>query len=160
MYNITNKNRANAENPSRKNCRTLKGNFTMNTIELARQLGHAIQNEECYKAVTAAGDAIDADTELTGLIEEFSAKRDSISETDDAAKLDAVDKELEELYNKIMSNPKMAAFEEAKHEFGHLMDRILAIVTKSADGENPDTAEPDEGCHGDCCSCHSDCGGH
>lgn len=127
----------------------------MNIIDLARQLGHAIQEEESYKAVTAAGDAIDADVELTALIAKFSEKRDSISETDDTAKLEAIDKELEGLYNDIMSNPKMAAFEEAKHEFGHLMDRILAIVTKSADGENPDTAEPDEhNCHGDCCSCH------
>lgn len=130
----------------------------MNTIELARQLGHAIQEEESYKAVTAAGDAIDADTELTALIEEFSAKRESISETTDQTVLENIDKELEELYNKIMSNPKMIAFEQAKHEFNHLMERVVAIVTKSADGADPDTAEPDEGCHGDCCSCHSDCG--
>ncbi len=129
----------------------------MNTIDLARQLGHAIQEEESYKAVTAAGDAIDADVELTTLIAEFSKKRDSISGTDDSAKLETIDKELEALYSKIMSNPKMAAFEQAKHEFGHLMDRVLAIVTKSADGEDPDTAEPDEHhCHGDCSSCH-DC---
>lgn len=129
----------------------------MNTIELARQLGHAIQQEESYKALNAAGDAIDADAELTALIAKFSEKRDSISETTDNEKLESIDKELEELYNKIMTNPKMAAFDEAKHMFGHLMDRIIAIITKSADGENPDTAEPDEHCHGDCCSC-DDCG--
>ncbi len=129
----------------------------MNTIELARQLGHAIQAEDCYKNVVAAGDAIDADPALTALIAEFSAKRESISETTEQAKLEELDKELETLYEAIMSNPKMIAFEEAKHEFGHLMDRVLAIVTKSADGENPDTAEPDEHhCHGDCCDCH-DC---
>ncbi len=134
-----------------------KDGNTMNVIELARQLGHAIQEEESYKAVTAAGDAIDADAELTDLIAKFSEKRESIPETEDTAKLEELDKELEELYNEIMSNPKMAAFEEAKHEFGHLMERVLAIVTKSADGEDPDTAEPDEhNCHGDCCSCH-DC---
>ncbi|MBR3996322.1 MAG: YlbF family regulator [Clostridia bacterium] len=129
----------------------------MNTIELARQLGHAIQEEESYKAVTLAGDAIDADPELTALIAKFSEKRDSIAGITDTDKLDSIDKELEELYGKIMSNPKMKAFEEAKHEFGHLMDRVLAIVAKSADGENPDTAEPDEHCHGDCCSCHDEC---
>ena len=132
----------------------------MNKIELARQLGHAIQAEESYKAVTESGNAIDADTELTGLIAEFGTKRDSISETTDKAKLEELDKELEELYNKIMSNEKMVAFEQAKHDFGILMDRVLAIVTKSADGEDPDTAEPDEGCHGNCSSCHADCGGH
>lgn len=129
----------------------------MDTIELARQLGHAIQQEESYKAVTAAGDAIDADTELTALISEFSEKRESVSGEMDQDALDKLDKELEELYNRIMANPKMVAFEQAKHEFGHIMDRVIAIVTKSADGEDPDTAEPDEHCHGDCCSCHSDC---
>ncbi|MBR5308306.1 MAG: YlbF family regulator [Clostridia bacterium] len=129
----------------------------MNSIELARALGHAIQEEESYKAVTLAGDAIDADTELTAKISEFSTKRETISETADAAELEKIDKELEALYHEIMSHPKMQAFEEAKHEFSHLMDRIIAIVTKSADGEDPETAEPDEGCHGDCCSCHDHC---
>ncbi len=129
----------------------------MNTIELARQLGHAIQAEESYKTVELAAAAVDADTDLTALIAEFSKKRESIGETTDPAKLEELDKELETLYGTIMSHKKMIAFEEAKHEFGHLMDRVLAIVAKSADGENPDTAEPDEHhCHGDCCDCH-DC---
>ncbi len=128
----------------------------MNTIELARALGHAIQNEECYKAVVAAGDAVDADKELVALIESFGTKRDTINDTTDEAALEKINSELEALYTQIMENPKMRAFEEAKHEFSHLMERVMAIVTKSADGENPDTAEPDE-CHGNCCSCHSDC---
>lgn len=129
----------------------------MNCIELARALGHAIQEEESYKAVTMAGDAIDADKELTEMITQFSTKRESISETTDTAELEKIDKELEELYNQIMSHPKMQAFEQAKHEFSHIMDRIIAIVSKSADGEDPDTAEPDEPCHGDCCSCGDHC---
>lgn len=129
----------------------------MNTIELARELGRAIQAEESYKNVTLAGEAIDADTALTTLIAEFAQKRDLIAETTDKDALEKLDTELTELYSKIMENPKMLAFEEAKHEFGHLMDRVLAIVTKSADGEDPATAEPDHhDCHGDCCSCH-DC---
>lgn len=128
----------------------------MNTIELARALGHAIQNEESYKTVVMAGDAVDADKELVAQIEEFGKKRDTIADTTDDAALAKINSELEELYTQIMENPKMVAFEQAKHEFSHLMERIIAIITKSADGENPDTAEPDE-CHGDCCSCHSDC---
>ena len=129
----------------------------MNTIELARELGRAIQAEESYKNVTLAGEAIDADAELTALIAQFAQKRDLISETTEKTELEKLDTELTELYSKIMENPKMITFEEAKHEFGHLMDRVLAIVTKSADGEDPATAEPDHhDCHGDCCSCH-DC---
>ena len=128
----------------------------MNTIELARALGHAIQNEESYKKVVAAGDAVDADTELTALIENFGTKRDTINDTTDETELEKINGELETLYTQIMENPKMVAFEEAKHEFTHMMDRVIAIITKSADGEDPDTAEPDH-CHGDCCSCHSDC---
>ena len=48
---------------------------------------------------------------------------------------------------------KMKAFEEAKDEFSELMTRISAIISKSADGEDPDTAEPDHDCGGDCCTC-------
>lgn len=125
----------------------------MTTIELARQLGHAIQNEESYKAVTEAGNAIDSDSELTGLIGAFAQKRDSITDNTDQSTLEALDKELESLYQQIMSHPKMQAFEEAKKNFSVLMDRILAIVTKSADGEDPDTEEPDQKCSGDCCTC-------
>lgn len=129
----------------------------MNTIELARQLGHAIQSEESYKNVVIAGDAIDADADLTALIAEFAQKRELIEMATEKEALEKLDTELTELYSKIMENPKMVAFEEAKHQFGHLMDRVIAIVTKSADGEDPDTAEPDHhDCHGDCCSCH-DC---
>lgn len=125
----------------------------MTTIELARQLGHAIQSEECYKAVTAARDAVDNDKELMETIRTFSEKRDSISEDADQATLEVLDKELGELYDSIMNHPKMKAFEEAKDEFSELMTRISAIISKSADGEDPDTAEPDHDCGGDCCTC-------
>ncbi len=128
----------------------------MNTIELARQLGHAIQAEECYKKIDVASAAIDADEELTGLIAKFGQLRDSVDENTDEATYEKIGKELESLYNTIMSNEKMVAFEEAKEEFGVMMDRITAIITKSANGEDPDTAEPDEGCDGDCCSCGHD----
>ena len=99
----------------------------MNTIELAIQLGHSLQNEESYKTLKAAGEAIDADKDLTALIAEFAAKRDSITETTDNEKLESIDKELEELYSKIMSNPKMKAFNEAEHVFGHLMEKIIGM---------------------------------
>ena len=125
----------------------------MNTIELAIQLGHSLQKEESYKTLKAAGEAIDADAELTALIAEFAAKRDSITETTDNEKLESIDKELEALYGRIMSNPKMVAFNEAEHVFGHLMEKIMSIITKAADGVDPDTAEADAHCHDGCCSC-------
>ena len=125
----------------------------MDTIALARQLGHAIQEEEAYKNAVAAGDAVDADTELTARIAAFGEKRDRLAETTDKDKLDELDRELETLYNLIMDDPKMRAFEAAKHEFSELMERVMAIIGKSADGEDPDTAEPDR-CTDDCCSCH------
>lgn len=138
----------------------------MNAIELARQLGHAIQAEESYKKIDEASAAVDADKELTGLIAEFGELRDSVNENSDEATVEKVGAELEILYNRIMSHEKMVAFEAAKEEFGVMMDRITAIITKSANGEDPDTAEPDEECHGDCCDCghdhhdHCDCGCH
>lgn len=127
----------------------------MTTIELARQLGHAIQTEESYKKIDLCSAAIDSDEELTGLIAKFTNLRESF-EGKDEAESEKIAKELQELYDTIMQNEKMVAFEEAKEDFNALMDRIMAIITKSANGEDPDTAEPDEHCHGDCCSCGHD----
>ena len=140
----------------------------MNTIELARQLGKAIQAEESYKNLDVCSAAIDEDTELTGLITKFTNLRESF-EGKDESECEKIAKELQELYDVITGNAKMIAFEEAKDDFGALMDRIMAIITKSANGEDPETAEPDEPCHDECCSCHDhdhhhhdgcDCGCH
>ena len=51
----------------------------MDIIELARQLGAAIQKEDAYVAYRAAKEANDADEKLQALIGEFNLQRMSLA---------------------------------------------------------------------------------
>ena len=127
-------------------------------IALARQLGHAIQQEDFYKNLHAAKDAADTDETLQNLIGEFNLKRLNIN--NEASKQDRNDEvlrqlnaEMRALYSDIMSNPQMAAYNNAKQDFDHALQRVLAIISQSAEGEDPDTTDYHEDCTHDCSTC-------
>lgn len=95
----------------------------MNVIELTRQLGKAIQADERYSAYITARNNNDADEELQKLIGEFNMGRMQLnremSKTDkDQDKIADMNLKIRELYGKIMENPNMAAFNDAKQETG------------------------------------------
>lgn len=130
----------------------------MDVIELARQLGHAVQQEESYVKLHEVQAKADADTELQSLIGEFNLKRMAINEEAskkdrDQEKLTALNKEMREVYSKIMSNENMIAYNEAKQEFDKVANRVLAIVQQSSEGADPDTADYTESCSGSCSTC-------
>ena len=64
-------------------------------IALARQLGHAIQEQEEYKTIMTAKDAADSDEALQALITEFNVKRVAINA--EACKTDRDDETLKKL---------------------------------------------------------------
>ena len=128
------------------------------SIEIARQLGHAIQEEEAYKNIMKAKNEADADESLQALITEFNVKRVAVNaeacKTDrDEAALKKLSEEMRTAYSDIMSNEHMKAYEEAKQVFDRLVQRVLAIVQQSADGEDPDTTDLSEDCTHDCSTC-------
>lgn len=127
-------------------------------ITLARQLGHAIQAEDFYKNLQAAKTAADSDETLQNLIGEFNLKRMAIN--NEACKTDrneetlrALNDEMRTIYAQIMSNPFMVAYNNAKQEFDHVLQRVVAIITQSAEGEDPDTTDYQEDCTHDCSTC-------
>ena len=127
-------------------------------LAIARQLGHAIQETEEYKTIMAAKAAADADESLQALITEFNIKRVAINA--EACKTDRDDETLKKLneemrtaYSDIMNNEHMKAYNDAKQAFDKVLQRVLAIVQKSADGEDPDTADFSEDCTHDCSTC-------
>ena len=127
-------------------------------ITLTRQLGHAIQAEDFYKNYNAAKLAADADETLQSLIAEFNRVRVAInaeackSERDEDA-LRTLNEQMRTLYSDIMSNSCMTAYNDAKQEFDSSLQRIVAIITQSADGEDPDTTDYHEDCTHDCSTC-------
>jgi len=127
-------------------------------IKMAREMGHAIQAEESYKALHTAKTAADNDETLQNLIGEFNLKRMAIN--NEACKSDrneetlrVLNDEMRSVYAQIMQNPQMTAYNNAKQDFDHVLQRVVAIITQSADGDDPDTTDYHEDCTHDCSTC-------
>ncbi len=129
----------------------------MDVITMARELGKALQQEEAYIKWQEAQHTADADAELQKLIGEFNLKRmiinDEASKQDrDQEKLTKANKEMREVYSKIMSNDNMIAYNDAKSAFDAILNRVSAIIQQSAQGADPDTADAAD-CTGSCSTC-------
>ncbi len=129
-------------------------------IEIARELGRQLQKEEAYIKFNMARQAADEDKELQKLITRFSAVRAEMSEMtakpDDERDPDAARKlgeDMRRVYAEIMSNERMINYNKAKDDFDVIMNRISAIIQKSSEGENPDTADYTPSCSGSCATC-------
>ena len=130
----------------------------MDIIEITRQLGAAIQQEEAYKAFHAAKEANEKDDELNALIDKIqlihlSYQHEAAKDDANEEKLAAYDKEFSDTYKEVMANPRMQTFEKAKQDLDSLMKKITGILTLCAQGEDPETCEYSASCSGDCSSC-------
>ena len=131
----------------------------MTVIEMARELGKLIQQDERYAEYYRAKAATDADEELQQMIQEFNLKRmqlnSEMSKNDkDGALLSRLDDEIKVLYGNIMANGNMTAFNSAKDAMDSMLSQINMIITYSANGEDPATCPSEQvSCGGDCGSC-------
>ena len=131
----------------------------MDIIRMAKDLGKAIQQDDRYLTLRLAMEANDNDEQLQAQIGEFNLKRMSLNqeiqkEERDQDKMNALDKEIKELYAAIMGNPKMMVFQAAKQEMDSVMDLINQILTMRVNGEDPEYAEAAQSsCTGSCSSC-------
>ncbi|MCI1955467.1 MAG: YlbF family regulator [Oscillospiraceae bacterium] len=131
----------------------------MDIIEQAREIGKAIQQDERYLKMRLAVQNADEDKELQDLIGQYNLKRMSLQnelrkkERDDD-KVKVYRQEMNAVYMAIMKNPHMDAYNQTKVEFEGLMRRVNAIISQSANGGDPETADYAEpACGGDCASC-------
>lgn len=131
-------------------------------LQMAKDLGHAMQAEESFIKMKAAQDAADADGELQSLIGEFNLKRMAINEEaskeeQDAEKQKALNVEIREIYAKVMENPSMQAYNEAKTAFDQIARAVTTIINMAMQGLDPDTYDENAGCAGDCSACGGGC---
>ena len=131
----------------------------MDAIKAARELGKAIQADERYIEYNKAKEANDKDEQLQQLIGQFNLKRQQVglemsksAEEQDKEKLDEANKEMQALYNQIMTNEHMADFTMAKHAMDKLINEINGIISLCCDGEDPDTCQY-SACTGSCSTC-------
>ena len=130
----------------------------MDIIEMTRELGKAIQKDDRYLNMQLATQNCEDDQQLQDLIGEFNLKRLAINnetsgEDADEGKLRTLNEELRHVYAQIMQNPNMTAYNMAREEMDGLMNRVTAIITKSVEGEDPETADYEASCTGSCATC-------
>ncbi len=130
----------------------------MDIIEMTRELGKAIQQDERYVAYTLAKIANDNDAELQTLINDFDKKRTSLNEElskedKNTDMIKALDEDIKDVYGRIMSNQNMMIFNGAKNALEQLISEVNQIVTMCANGEDPDTCQVSHGCSGSCSTC-------
>lgn len=130
----------------------------MDVIAMSRVLAKAVQQEGCVIAYNKARARSDADETLQGLIGEFNLKRielnDELKKEDkDNERVTALDGKIREIYSDVMSNPNMAAYNEAKGEVDRMMSFVNTILAAGINGEDPDTVEENTGCGGSCSDC-------
>jgi len=130
----------------------------MDIIELSRELGRKIQQEESYVAMQEANKACEADEALQALIGEFNLKKLALNEKISAPDHDKdavaeLNTEMRKIYADIMVNENMLKLNESKAEFDKIINRVFAIVSNSANGEDPNTTDYQASCSGSCSSC-------
>ena len=129
-----------------------------NIILLAREMGKAIQQSEAYKNLRAASEANDKDKTLQDGIGQFNLKRMALNEEmqkteRDEAKIQSLNRELQQIYTDVMGTPSMMAYQIAKQEIDEMMQQITGILSLCVNGEDPDTCEVPVACGGSCDSC-------
>ena len=128
-------------------------------IQIARELGKALQKDERFVRLISLSQANDEDQALQDMIGQFNLKRidlnNEINKTEkDQDKIKALNDEIKALYGQLMSNENMNAYQQAKTELDETVDFILQIIRGSINGEDPDSIEQKSGgCSGSCSSC-------
>ena len=131
----------------------------MDVIAMTRELGKALQQDDRYIAYMLAKQVNDSDKELQDNIARFEELRIELgsamsAENTDDDKLQSLDKELKETYQKIMKNQNMIVFTAAQKSLESLVTNMNQIISLCANGEDPDTCQPPQsGCSGSCASC-------
>ena len=129
-------------------------------LELTKDLAHEIQMDERFVRMQLAQTAADADEGLQTLIGEFNLKRMALAketakddDKKDAEKMKQLDEELRALYAQVMENENMKAFNVAKAGMDEMMNGVSRILTLAAQGVDPDSADMEASCSGNCSSC-------
>lgn len=130
-------------------------------ITLFKEAAVQMQREEAYLALEGTRAKNDADEALQTLIGDFNLARMDLnnelskSADKDQDKVSELNGKVNQLYNDIMANKSMIAYNEAKAELEAVVNHINAIINTAVNGGDPTTVEaaPAGGCSGSCSSC-------
>ena len=129
----------------------------MEVMELAALLGQKIKEDPRVVEMTKAQEAYEADTTLQQQIMEYNAQSQALSmeykkEVQDNELIGMIEKRIHTLYEEIMGNEKMVAFNKAQDIVNAFMAEVNGEITYQITGERP--------CTHDCSTCGGSCGCH
>ena len=127
----------------------------MEVMELAALLGQKIKEDPRVVEMTKAQEAYEADAELQKQIMEYNAQSQALSmeykkEIPDNELIGMIEKRIHTLYEVIMGNEKMVAFNKAQDVVNAFMAEVNGEITYQITGERP--------CTHDCSTCGGHCG--
>lgn len=131
----------------------------MDSILKFKEAATAFQKDERYLAFEKARKANDSDPTLQTAISEFNLTRADLNNEigkgeRDEEKVQKLNTRINELYNSIMSNETMLAYNKAKEDIEGFMNYVNAILNAAIDGGDPMLVdEPEADCGGSCDSC-------
>ncbi len=129
----------------------------MEIMELAAQLGQAIKADERIAKMNEARVAYESNEDIQKLMLEYNAQQIALAEEYkkepvDQKIIEAIENRLDEIVEKVTSNPVFAMVNEAQEAVNKLMNEVNAEIEFQITGQRP--------CSHDCSSCGSDCGHH
>lgn len=130
-------------------------------LQLTRELGVAIQKDERYTALEQAKKKNDEDAvlqdkigQLNILVMNFNQEMGKPDAEKDKEKIEKLNNDYAALYNEIMANENMSAYQKAQQELEVLANEINSILAMSLNGEDPLTCDPHaQDCTHDCSTC-------
>lgn len=131
-----------------------------NLINLAREIGFAIQNNDEYIEFKMKEQNMQCNKQLQKNIEEFNLKKADLNlemskSENDIKRIDNLNKEIGDLYQAIISDKDMKEYNKAKEKFTKVLQQVSLIINKSAEGEDPYSISVQEydSCEGNCSGC-------
>lgn len=125
-----------------------------------RELGKEIQADERFAALKAAAAVNDADQALQEQMQEMqllSLKYQQEAEKGEEAsqeRIEELQKEYQDLYNKIMEGDNMKNYSAAAAQMEQMAQYISGMIGLFFDGQDPETCEISaENCTHDCSTC-------
>lgn len=129
-------------------------------ITMFKEAAAQMQREEAFMALIGTLKKNDEDEVLQSLIGAFNLARIDLNaeisknEDKDPEKINELNTKVGQLYNDIMANESMIAYNEAKAGMEKMVEYVNAIINTAVNGGDPMTVEqPQAGCSGSCASC-------
>ena len=123
----------------------------MSIYAIAKELGEAIAEDARMIRMKAAKAAYESNAEIAVLLTEYSIQREALTSIgDEGGEIDTdaigrIQDRLDEIYEKITTNPLFIELDEAQTEVNELMANVNNIIKFNATGESP--------CTHDCSTC-------